>query len=159
MIPTLDGVAEPRICTVPKFATSAGQECIDLAAKAGLCLDPWQRWVLDRALDEQGDGRWAAFEVGLLVPRQNGKSAIFEARVLAGPSSTRNCSSTAPTSSRPARRSSAGSWRYMSRCEAGASIGSARRRGCLMDLGIRAGGVMAGTVLRHELTDPHGGWL
>lgn len=88
MTATLDrpvtGAAEPRICTVPDFATSAGQECIDLAAKAGLRLDPWQQWVLHRALGEQDDGRWAAFEVGLIVPRQNGKSAIFEARILAG---------------------------------------------------------------------------
>lgn len=84
MIPALDGVVEPRICTVPEAATSAGQECIDLAAKAGLRLDPWQQWVLHRALGEREDGSWAAFEIGMIVPRQNGKSAIFEARILAG---------------------------------------------------------------------------
>lgn len=88
MTATLDapvaGVAEPRICTVPEYVSSAGQECIDLAAKAGLHLDPWQQWVLHRALGEREDGSWSAFEVGLVVPRQNGKSAIFEARILAG---------------------------------------------------------------------------
>src|SRR5205823_6021141 len=30
------------------------------------------------------DGRWAAFEVGLVVSRQNGKGGILEARELAG---------------------------------------------------------------------------
>ena len=30
------------------------------------------------------DGRWAAFQVCLLCPRQNGKGSILEARELAG---------------------------------------------------------------------------
>jgi hypothetical protein len=47
-------------------------------------LDPWQRFVLDRALGESKDGKWSAFEVGLVVPRQNGKGSILEARELAG---------------------------------------------------------------------------
>jgi phage terminase large subunit-like protein len=47
-------------------------------------LDPWQRFVLDRALGEQRNGKWSAFEVGLVVPRQNGKGSILEARELAG---------------------------------------------------------------------------
>jgi phage terminase large subunit-like protein len=45
---------------------------------------PWQEFVLDQALGERADGRWAAFEVGLVVSRQNGKGAILEARELAG---------------------------------------------------------------------------
>lgn len=64
--------------------SSAGQEAIDLAESVGLILDPWQRWVLDHALAERVDGSWAAFEVGLVVPRQNGKGAILEALELAG---------------------------------------------------------------------------
>ena len=36
------------------------------------------------ALSERAGGRWAAFEVGLVVPRQNGKGSILEARELAG---------------------------------------------------------------------------
>jgi phage terminase large subunit-like protein len=55
-----------------------------LAASVGLVLDPWQRHVLDGALGERADGRWSAFEVGLLVSRQNGKGSILEARELAG---------------------------------------------------------------------------
>lgn len=53
-----------------------------MAAAAGLELDEWQRHVLRGALGERGDGKWTAFEVGLVVPRQNGKSAIVEALIL-----------------------------------------------------------------------------
>lgn len=78
------GVQRPRIEAVPPARSSAGEEAVELAARAGLHLDPWQQYVLDRALGEGDDGRWAAFEVGLLVARQNGKGSILEARELAG---------------------------------------------------------------------------
>lgn len=80
----LVGDQEPRILSVPPYRSSAGGEAVDLAAQAGLVLDPWQRLVLEHALGEGPDGRWAAFEVGLIVSRQNGKGAILEARELAG---------------------------------------------------------------------------
>jgi len=64
--------------------TSAGEEARQLAASAGLHLDPWQVRALDSMLGERDDGRWAAFEFGLVVPRQNGKGAVLEARELAG---------------------------------------------------------------------------
>jgi hypothetical protein len=51
---------------------------------AGLDLDPWQQHVLTNALGERPDGKWAAFEVGVDVPRQNGKGGLLEARELAG---------------------------------------------------------------------------
>lgn len=78
------GVQQPRVSSVPAFRSTAGAEAADLAASVGLNLDPWQRHVLDGALGERSDGRWAAFEVGLLVSRQNGKGSILEARELAG---------------------------------------------------------------------------
>jgi hypothetical protein len=77
-------VALPRVCCWPEYTSSAGEEAADLAAAAGLVLDPWQRFVLDRALGEDKTGKWSAFEVGLVVPRQNGKGSILEARELAG---------------------------------------------------------------------------
>ena len=46
-------------------------------------MDPWQRWVLEEACAQRADGKWAAFEVGLVVPRQNGKGAVLEALELA----------------------------------------------------------------------------
>lgn len=78
------GAQRPRYSSFPEYVSSAGQEAIELARVAGLVLDDWQAWVLTHALGEKPDGKWAAFEVGLNVPRQNGKDAILEARELAG---------------------------------------------------------------------------
>ena len=56
---------------------------MDLAAHAGLHLDPWEADVLSDSLNQRRGDRWAALEVGLIVPRQNGKGSIIEARQLA----------------------------------------------------------------------------
>ena len=69
---------------MPPCASSLGREAVELAASAGLILDPWQQMVLERSLGLREDGRWAAFQVGVSVPRQNGKGSIIEARELAG---------------------------------------------------------------------------
>lgn len=74
----------PRIEHFPLFHTSAADDAVDLAAVAGLDLDPWQVHVLRGSLGERRDGRWSAFRTCLVVPRQNGKNAILEARELAG---------------------------------------------------------------------------
>lgn len=78
------GRQRPRLECYPLYRSSAGQDAIDVAALAGIDLDDWQRYVLERALGEGHRGRWAAFEVGLVVPRQNGKNIVLEARELAG---------------------------------------------------------------------------
>ena len=78
------GVQLPRIESVPLFVTSAADDAVDLAAAAGLVLDPWQEYVLRGSLGERADGRWAAFRACLVLPRQNGKNAVLEARELAG---------------------------------------------------------------------------
>ncbi|WP_229869015.1 terminase [Streptomyces inusitatus] len=64
--------------------SSAGQEAIDLAARAGLHLDPWQQHILRVGMGEKPDGSWASFEVAVNVPRQNGKGGVLEARELWG---------------------------------------------------------------------------
>ncbi|MDF2709300.1 MAG: Terminase [Nonomuraea muscovyensis] len=78
------GWQEPPIEVVPPSASSAGQEAIDLAARAGLRLDPWQQHILRRGMGEKPDGSWAAFECCVNVPRQNGKGGVIEARELWG---------------------------------------------------------------------------
>lgn len=78
------GHQSPRIERVPSAPSSAGAEAVELAAAAGLALDPWQRLVLERSLRERDNGQWASFEVGLCVARQSGKGAVLEARELAG---------------------------------------------------------------------------
>jgi hypothetical protein len=80
----LAAAERPRVLHVPRFSTSAGDEVIDLAATAGLILDPWQQFVLRNAMGERPDGRWSSFEVGLIVARQQGKGSVLEARELAG---------------------------------------------------------------------------
>lgn len=47
-------------------------------------LDEWQEQVLESAMGERTDGRWAAKFVGVSAPRQNGKSQLIVARALAG---------------------------------------------------------------------------
>lgn len=79
------GRQEPRLLTVPDTAVgTAGQEAINLAASAGLELDPWQQFVLRQGMAENAAGGWAAFECCVNVPRQNGKGGVIEARELWG---------------------------------------------------------------------------
>ncbi len=49
-----------------------------------MVLDGWQETILEASLGERGDGLWAAKRVGVSVPRQNGKSQLMVARILAG---------------------------------------------------------------------------
>ena len=79
----LVGVQRPRILVRPPSVSSSGREAVDLAAHAGLHLDPWQCLVLEVGLAERADGKWASFETACVVSRQNGKGAIFEALALA----------------------------------------------------------------------------
>ncbi len=78
------GVQQPRISSCPPGDSSAGQDAVELAESVGLHLDPWQQWVMRHALVERPDEKWGAFEVGVVVGRQNGKGALLEARELAG---------------------------------------------------------------------------
>lgn len=78
------GHQRPRYLSLPPSVNSAGPEATDLAARAGLFLDPWQSLILDAAMGLRADGAWTAFETAIVVPRQNGKGSILEARELAG---------------------------------------------------------------------------
>jgi hypothetical protein len=58
---------------------------IDLAERAGLVLERWQRDGLELMLSVRADGRWACPEYGELVSRQAGKTeGLFVPRALAG---------------------------------------------------------------------------
>lgn len=78
------GVQEPRVRTGPEYADSLGDEAIDLAAMAGLWLDPWQQLAVYDICGVDHEDKWVALENGLLVARQNGKGGIIEALELAG---------------------------------------------------------------------------
>lgn len=107
-IVSVRGSQQPRVSSVPAYASSSGPEAIRLARMAGLELDPWQQTELAHGLGEAADWKcarctyrtpdpipcpqhgatlihpWAAFEVTSVVPRQNGKSELLIARMLAG---------------------------------------------------------------------------
>lgn len=76
-------VALPRVRSVPDYSFTSGPDAGELAASAGLILDPWQQAVVDDILAENDEGKWLTFESAVLVPRQNGKGAILEAIELA----------------------------------------------------------------------------
>jgi phage terminase large subunit-like protein len=79
----LRGEQEPRVCSLPDYdADESGRNAVALAGVAGLSLDPWQSLVLESGLRRRG-GKWAAFEVALIVARQNGKGTVLEALELA----------------------------------------------------------------------------
>jgi len=80
---TLD-IVRPRIAAVPESAESLGGECVEWARSVGLTLDPEQELVLDGSLGVREDGRWQTREVGVNMPRQNGKGEILLARELYG---------------------------------------------------------------------------
>ena len=80
----LRGAQQPRVEHVASFESSTGREAVELAAMAGVVADPWQEHVIHRALGEKADGRGSSFEVGVEVPRQNGKGGVLEIRELAG---------------------------------------------------------------------------
>lgn len=78
------GNQRPRIELIPQYAFSAAEDAVELAALAGLRLDDWQKHVLKSSLGIREDGKWAASTVGLVLPRQQGKSVVLDARQLAG---------------------------------------------------------------------------
>jgi phage terminase large subunit-like protein len=75
----------PRFFSLPAgdLDFSLGDEAVELAERTGLKLDAWQAFALRAALARR-KGKWAGFEVGVNVARQNGKGSILEARELAG---------------------------------------------------------------------------
>lgn len=77
-------VVMPRVHWVPDAPESLGERAVEFARRIGLTLDPEQEMVLAESLGVRDDGRWQTREVGLNVPRQNGKGEILIARELFG---------------------------------------------------------------------------
>lgn len=79
------GSQRPRVEHLPEpRGGEVGAQAVELARLAGLHLDPWQAWCLSESLAEAPGHQWSAFEVAIIVGRQNGKGSILEARQLAG---------------------------------------------------------------------------
>lgn len=76
-------MVKPRICSLPsKQETTLGRDAVAFARDHGLELDDHQAFVLEQGMAGTAD-RWAYSEVGFCEPRQNGKTAVLEARILA----------------------------------------------------------------------------
>ncbi|MBV6360429.1 terminase large subunit [Mycobacteroides chelonae] len=73
------GEQTPTNYWVPPYVRSRGDQAIAFLDAIGYHLDPWQQLVLRDLLGERPDGKWSAKEAVILVPRQNGKTAITEA--------------------------------------------------------------------------------
>src|SRR5690606_41629440 len=77
----LVGQAPPRVRHAPSVRSNSWEDVADLSASLGVTLDEWQETVLEAAMGERADGRWAARLVGVSAPRQQGKSRSEERRV------------------------------------------------------------------------------
>lgn len=77
-----NGLVEPAHSWVPPRFDTYGPQVADLAALAGLEPDPEQQLILDAifAVDERD--RLTAFEVAVVVGRQNMKTAVFKMAAL-----------------------------------------------------------------------------
>lgn len=79
------GHREPRLFVPATGAVDFefGEKALDIAWTAGATLLDWQQDVVRLGCARTESGQWAAREVGLLVSRQNGKTASIEAVELA----------------------------------------------------------------------------
>ena len=79
----LRGAQTPRLELRPFEVSNAAQDAVDLFELTGERLDEWQKRCLEIGCGESAEGNWAAFQVGVIAQRQNGKGAIIEALMLA----------------------------------------------------------------------------
>lgn len=77
------GRRQPSFQLVPDGDPGLGDDAVELAAVAGIELDPWEADVVRGLMRVRPNGLWAAPEGGLEVPRQNGKGEILLTRELA----------------------------------------------------------------------------
>ncbi|MER5252913.1 hypothetical protein [Streptomyces sp. NPDC002855] len=89
------GCQTPRILALPAKRKRVNREAVALARAAGVDLDPWQEMLIQETLAESDDlyfndvlnvwmPKYAAYEAGIVVSRQNGKGEYLNARALAG---------------------------------------------------------------------------
>jgi hypothetical protein len=91
LIPAQEGVVEPRYGSqTPRIMSpsldlpSRGQEMIDFCKEIGFPLLPWQELLAIESLKYKADSRWAHPLVGIMLPRQQGKSTFMALRILFG---------------------------------------------------------------------------
>jgi hypothetical protein len=75
---TVATCAPPRIQLYPKARKSRADDVFEMAELVEFEFDDWQRQVVEHSFGVAADGRWASKEIGVNVPRQNGKGGILE---------------------------------------------------------------------------------
>jgi phage terminase large subunit-like protein len=85
MAKRLRGIQKPRLGSKPltRYASRA-DEVLAFAEKLGWELMPWQKYVLVESLRVDKNNEWIRTFNGVLVARQQGKSALMRLRLLAG---------------------------------------------------------------------------
>jgi hypothetical protein len=80
----LQGEQRPGLLHLPDGSDAYVGDALDLLGEWGFGYDVGQLLVISSSLLEMPDGRWAAKEVGVEEPRQNGKGEILEGRECLG---------------------------------------------------------------------------
>lgn len=80
----LRGSQRPGLLHLPDGSEAYVDDALYLLGEWGFSFDEAQRFVLASSLREMPDGRWAAKEVGIEEPRQNGKGEKIEGRECLG---------------------------------------------------------------------------
>jgi phage terminase large subunit-like protein len=78
------GSQTPRIMSPSLDLPSKGQEMIEFCKEIGFPLLPWQELLAIESLKYKADSRWAHPLVGIMLPRQQGKSTFMALRILFG---------------------------------------------------------------------------
>jgi phage terminase large subunit-like protein len=79
------GSQRPRLASLPDaYSYASGEDAVEFAAKSGMVLDDWQEWSLTQSMATDKLGKWAAFDVCWIIPRQNGKNEGLLARQISG---------------------------------------------------------------------------
>ena len=85
-MPGLSGpewLVPPQFCWIPPYRTTKGEIAADFGRLLGLTPDVEQRAILDAIYAENEPGVPAVFEVGIVAPRQNLKTAVLMIAALA----------------------------------------------------------------------------
>jgi hypothetical protein len=78
-----DWLVPPQYCWIPPYRATKGAIAADFGCQLGLPPDVEQRAILDAIYAENEPGIPAAFEVAIIAPRQNLKTAVFMIAALA----------------------------------------------------------------------------
>ena len=78
------GAQAPRVHSATPYVKTYGDEVIDFMSQIGRPLDEWQARIVMDAFGVGADNLWSAYELLVLVSRQNGKGGVTEAIELGG---------------------------------------------------------------------------